>query len=202
MGSAFQIMSCHRLSCGPRDTNQTPLLHCLTLEINLLHEACPVIKEDLEGVSTLSSLTTPSTYRESENRVIWSWEREADVLDFQLSRDLPTQRTVVRFLSAAKVQRFPVHQTSSAKSRKIPGKPRWVSHPNPRKINTKLHRPECKDIRCQSCRKPAVARNVELQGLPGVRTLHVVSSQLSKGGRKQATKHFSAGPLSRGWHWC
>ena len=87
----------HSLSCGPQTTNQTPLFHCLTLEINLLHETYPVIRGRLRGVSPFSSLTTPSTYGGSENRVIWSWEREADFLDFQLSRGLPPQRTVVRF---------------------------------------------------------------------------------------------------------
>lgn len=95
VGSDFQICHIHSLSCGPQTTNQTPLLHCLTLEINL-HETSPVITGRLRGVSPSSSLTTPSTYGGSENRIIWSWEREADFLDFQLSRGLPPQCTVVR----------------------------------------------------------------------------------------------------------
>lgn len=190
-------MSCPRLSCGPQTTNQTPLLHCLTLEINLLHEACPVIGKTWGSLPSEHPSPLPPTYRESENEVIWSWEREADVLDFQL---VATSLHSMRLLDSKVrdwVQRFPVHQTSSAKSRKIPGKPRWVSHLIPRKINTKLHRPRVqKTFAVRAVGNLLLSTQCRTQGLPGENFTRCKLSS-PKEAESRLTKHFSGASVKR-----
>lgn len=81
----------------------------------------------------------------------------------------------------------------------------------PREMNTKLYRPRVqKTFAIRAIGNMLLSIRCRTPRLHGMRTAHVAwsektasqISQLSKGGREQATKHFSPGLLSRGQHWC